>query len=61
MDSRNMVPMNLFAGQQWRNRQTDMENTLMDTGERGRDGEMYGEHIMDITICKVDSQWEFAA
>ena len=31
-------------------------------GERGGDGEMCGEINMDtyITICKIDSQWEFA-
>ena len=30
-------------------------------GEEG-DGEMYGEGNMEtyITICKIDSQWEFA-
>ena len=36
----------------------------MDTGGRGRgEGEMYGESNMEtyITICKIDSQWEFVA
>ena len=30
--------------------------------ERGGEGEMYGKSNMEtyITICKVDSQWEFA-
>ena len=30
--------------------------------ERGGEGEMYGESNMEtyITICKIDSQWEFA-
>ena len=30
-------------------------------GERGGEGEMYGESNMEIyiTICKIDSQWEF--
>ena len=30
--------------------------------EREREGEMYGESNMEtyITICKIDSQWEFA-
>ena len=34
----------------------------MDMGERGGEGEMYGESNMEtyITICKIDSQWEFA-
>ena len=31
-------------------------------GERGGEGELYGESNMVtyITICKIDSQWEFA-
>ena len=31
-------------------------------GERGGDGEMYGESNMKtyITVCKIDSQWEFS-
>ena len=31
-------------------------------GERGGGGEMYGKCNMEtyITICKIDSQWEFA-
>ena len=31
-------------------------------GKRGEEGEMYGESNMEIyiTICKIDSQWEFA-
>ena len=41
----------------------DMENRPMDAGraEEG-EGEMYGESNMEsyITICKIDSQWEFA-
>ena len=34
----------------------------MDMGEGGGEGEMYGKSIMEtyITICKIDSQWEFA-
>ena len=30
--------------------------------ERGGEGEMYGKSNMEtyITICKIDSQWEFA-
>ena len=33
----------------------------MVVGEEG-EGEMYREHNMEIynTICKIDSQWEFA-
>ena len=31
-------------------------------GERGGEGEMYGESHMEtyITICEIDNQWEFA-
>ena len=31
-------------------------------GEEEGEGEMYGERIMEtyITICKIDSQWEFS-
>ena len=34
---------------------------VMGGGEEG-EGEMYGESNMEsyITICKIDSQWEFA-
>ena len=30
--------------------------------EEGGEGEIYGKHTMEtyITICKIDSQWEFA-
>ena len=54
-----MVPKNLFSGQQWRNR--NREQTY-GHGKRGGEGEMYGESNMEtyITICKIDSQWEFA-
>ena len=58
MESTKRMLINLFAGQQWRKRQ----NRLMDLGEKGREGEMYGESNIEtyITICKIDSQWEFA-
>ena len=54
-----MVPKNLFARLQWRNRYREQ---TYGHGERGGDGEMYGESYMEtyITICKIDSQWEFA-
>ena len=55
-----MVLMNLFSGQQWRNRHR--EQTMdMRGGEEG-EGEMYGESNMEIysTVCKIDSQWESA-
>lgn len=56
-ESRKMVLKNLFTGQQWRNRHR--EQTY---GHRERGGgEMYAESSMEtyITICKIDSQWEF--
>ena len=50
---------NLFTGQQWRN--THREQTYGHTERRG-EGEMYEKNNMEtyITICKRDSQWEFA-
>ena len=54
-----MVLKNLSAGQQWRNRHREQ---TYGQGERGGEGEMYGESTMEIyiTICKTDSQQEFA-
>ena len=59
MESRRMVPKNLFTGQQWRNRHREK---TYGHGERGGEGEIYGKSNMEtyITICKIDSQWEFA-
>ena len=59
MESRKMVPRSLFAGQQWRNRHREQ---TYECGERGEEGEMYGKSNMEIyiTLCKVDSRWEFA-
>ena len=54
-----MVPMNLFAGPQWRNGHREQTYELR---KRAGEGEMYGESNIEtyITICKIDSQWEFA-
>ena len=54
-----MILKNLLSGQQWRNRHR--EQTYRH-GERGREGEMYGKSNTetDITLCKIDSQREFA-
>ena len=54
-----MVVKNVFTGQQWRNRHREQ---TYGHRERGGEGEMYGESNMEtyITICKTDSQWEFA-
>ena len=50
-----MVRKNLFTGQQWRNRHREQ---TYGHGERGGDGEIYGESNMEtyITICKIDRQ-----
>ena len=54
-----MVLKNLFTRQQQRNRH---RKQTYGHGERGGEGEMYGESNMEtyITMCKIDSQWEFA-
>ena len=59
MEFRKMILMNLFAGQQWRNRHREQ---TYGHGERGGEGEIYEESNMENynTICKIDSQWEFA-
>ena len=53
-----MVLKNLFAGQQWRNRHKEQ---TYGRGSGGK-GEIYAESNMEayITICKTDSQKEFA-
>ena len=60
MGSKKVALMNLFSGQQWRNR--SREQTMdMEGGEEG-EGEMYGGNNIEIynTVCIIDSQWEFA-
>ena len=54
-----MVLKNLPTGQQWRNRHREYTRGH---GERGGEGEMYGESNTEtyITICKIGSQREFA-
>ena len=54
-----MVLKNLFTGQQWRNRHREQ---TCGRGQRGGEGEMYGETNMEtyITMCKIDSQQDFA-
>ena len=56
---RKMVLKNLLTGQQWRNRHREQ---TYGHGEKGGDGEMYGKSNIEtyITVCKIDSQWEFA-
>ena len=54
-----MILKNLFTGQQWRKK---CREQTYGHGERGGEGEMYGKSNMEayITICKIDSQREFA-
>ena len=54
-----MILKNLFIGQKWRNRHREQ---TYGHGKRGGEGEMYGKSNMEtyITICKTDSQREFA-
>ena len=54
-----MVLKNLFTGQQWRNRHREQ---TYGHEERGGEGEMYGKSNIEtsITLCKINSQWEFA-
>ena len=54
-----MVLKNSFTGKQWRNRHREW---TYGHGERGGEGEMYGKSNLEtyITICKIDSQLEFA-
>ena len=41
--------MNLFAGQQWRNRHREQ---TYGHGERGGEGDMYGERVIrKLTLC----------
>ena len=42
------------------NGERDIENRLMDMG-RGEERVRCMERVTYITICKIDSQWEFAA
>ena len=59
MESTKIVLKNLFTGQQWRKRHREQ---TYGHGERGGEGEMYGKSNMEtyITVCKIDSQWEYA-
>ena len=54
-----MILINLFSRQQWRNRHREQ---TYGHRERGGEDKMYGESNMEtyISICKIDSQWEFA-
>ena len=50
MESRKMVLMNLFAGQQWRHR---LRKQTYRHRETGGEGEMYGESNMNNLQCHM--------
>ena len=58
MESRKMIPINLFTGQQWKNRHREQTYGHKAWGEEG-EGEMYGESNMEIynTTREIDSRW----
>ena len=59
MESRKMVPMNLFAGHRWRRRHT--EQTYGHGRGKQWAGQMEGAAWKHIHyVWKADSQWEFA-
>ena len=55
-----MALVNLLSG--WQRRNRHREQTCRPGGRRGGRREMYGESNIEIysTVCKTDSQWEFA-
>ena len=59
MQSRMMAPMNLFAWQQWRCRYRE-QICGHSGGCRGWDKLRQQHGNIYITICKIDSYWEFA-
>ena len=60
MESEEVALMNLFSGQQWRNRHREQTYGHEEKGEGIRG--LYGDSNMEIynTIFKIDIQWEFA-
>ena len=59
MDSRKMVLMNLFAGQQCRHGHR-AQTCGPSWGRRGRDEWRERHGNIHTAICKTASQWEFA-
>ena len=49
-----MILMNLFSGQQWRNRHR--EQTYGHAGRGEGEGEMYGESNIEICVCVLVAQ-----
>ena len=50
MESRKMVPKNLFKGQQWKNRHREQ---TYEHGEKGGQSEMYGKSTWKLTLTYV--------
>ena len=59
MESRKMVLMNLFAGQQWKRRCRE-QTCWLRQGRRGRDEWREQPGNVLTTACEIDSQGEFA-
>ena len=59
MESRKTVLMNLSAGQQGKQRHRE-QTCGRSWGRRGWDESREQHGNIYITICKVDSKWEFA-
>ena len=55
-----MVLMNLFAGQHQRCRCREQTLDTVGEGEGGMNWDSSIETYTSITMCKIDSQWEFA-
>ena len=59
MESRKMVLMKLFVGQQWRRRHRE-QTCGHSRGRRGWDGLRESHGNIHMTTCEIDSQWEAA-
>ena len=60
MESRKMVLMKLFIGQQWRHRHREQTYGPRGIGEEGEGGMYVQSNIQTyINICKIDSQWNY--
>ena len=57
MESRNMILINLFSGEQWRRRHRE-QTCGHSRGRRGWDELREQRGNIYITIYKLDSQWE---
>ena len=55
-----MVQMNPFAGQQWKHRDDRLVDTEWNKWRGWDNGENRMETHTNTTVCKIDSQLEFA-